>query len=232
MLPMSESKTTNAGPPLRCGRNTKMRTKAANQLVASLPFFPGFYESSLDYLIDREIEQEMEGDGKPGDEYYRAPKTWEEVDAVANYPAAMGAIARGWVQSFAMETCLAMKWESMQSPREYNFTTDRVFVTLPAETLAKLATVRESEEFAETLEAMFTSYDGFMSFYSNDAEAAEWQKPMTELDHNQLQALIRAYVTKEVDADPRHFRECVEDRPCVYEAAQEVWSSPLKVASA
>ncbi len=75
-------------------------------------------------------------------------------------------------------------------------------------------------EFHETLKKMFTSYDGFMSFYSNDPDGDEWTKPVEKWDHNQLQALIRAYVIKEVNSDTDQFRNSLEED--LYEEAQHV----------
>ena len=61
--------------------------------------------------------------------------------------------------------------------------------------------MRESDEFAAVLEDMFTSHDGFIPYYPNKPDAGVWLKPVEEWDHNQLQALIRAYVIKEVNAN-------------------------------
>jgi len=191
----------------------------------AVPFFPGFYNSILDDFIDREIEMEMEGDGKPGDEYYRAPQTWEEVDAKACYPCASLAIAKAWLNAFNAETGLNLEWETMTSPKEYNFQTDRVYADIDANTLAKLATAKDTPDFAEVLRAKFTSRDGFMSFYSNDVEGSEWQQPVAEWDHNQLQALLEAWLA--VNGFEREYLlDSIHDTSSVYEAASEVWNKP------
>lgn len=190
---------------------------------AALPGFPGFYESFLDHFIDQEIEYEMEGDGKPGDKYYRPKKTWEEVDQYANYSAAHRAIAQAWVETFASDAGLDMEFEEMVSPREYNFTTDRVFATFGKKTLDKLKSVRNSNIFAEVVKKHFTSRSGFISFYDSDCDSGKWVKPVEEWDHNQLMALIEAYIIARVDDDFGHFLEEIIEDPHVYEAAQHVW---------
>lgn len=189
--------------------------------LASLPFFPGFYESSLDAMIDRAIEYEMEGN--PPD---RPSKTWEEVEKIANFSAARIAMAQEWVATFSRESKLAMEWESMQSPREYNVTTDRVFARLPEETMRKLVKVKDSPEFLAIVKKMFTSYDGFISFYPNSPDQGDWLKEVREWDHNQLQALLATYIVKEVDDDPAHFRgviECNMDESAV----DHLWDSKV-----
>lgn len=183
--------------------------------LASLPFFPGFYESTLDSLIDQEIEMEMQDSGR----------TWEECGKVANYQAAHIAIAKGWMQAFARETGLDMEFSELQSPREYNFTTDRVFVRLTQKALDKLKPFADTQEFEAVLEDMFTSRSGFSSFYPNDKNVGVWLKPVELWDLNQMQALIHAYVEKEVEPDAMKFSMTLLDRPCVYEAAQHVWDA-------
>lgn len=210
------------------------------QYLASLPFFPGFYETSLDNMIDREIESRIESgveteaealasrgafpvnEGRARFEKDRERELADKYLIEANYQAARLAIAQGWVESFSEESELKMTWESLNSPREYNFTTDRVFVNLPEETLEKLKPCINSAEFPVVLRKMFTSYDGFISSYSNDPSAEEWSKPIEEWDHNQLQALIGAYIIKEVSKDGSKWASnALEDG--LDELAQHVW---------
>lgn len=86
--------------------------------------------------------------------------------------------------------------ESVSSPREYNFTTDRVFAEVPAPVVEMLFE-RSAKEGHRALERRIketcTSYDGFSSFYSNWLE--EWlDKPLAEWDHNEIGALIAAAI--------------------------------------
>lgn len=193
--------------------------------LAVLPWFPGFYESPLSAMIDGEMEYEMQGEGQPGDEWYRAPKTWEEVDKMANYKSAQLAITKAWVEAFSEEVGLAMEMESLQTPKEYNFTTDRPFIHLPYKSIQRLKPIRKTQEFKEVVKDWFTSYDGFMSFYDNDTESPEWRKPIREYDHNQLSALIAAYALQQ-GHDRRSLVTALVQESRVYEAAQHVWDKP------
>jgi methylglutaconyl-CoA hydratase len=93
----------------------------------------------------------------------------------------------------------AIKWdfESLDSPREYNFSTDRLFVTLP---LGHLETLREyagDDALREVIEHRFTSRDGFISSYSNNLD--DWKaKPLAEYDHNEAGAVLQAATMKAV----------------------------------
>lgn len=179
--------------------------------LAVLPWFPGFYESILDSYIDSEIENEIESTGQD----------WETVDKRCNYSAARLAMWQAWVKRFETESKLEMEPESMSSPREYNFTTDRVFVLLPEASLKKLKPLRSSDEFRHILKEWFTPRPGFIPHYDNYPEAPEWQRPVEQWDHNELSALIAAYVTKIDSFDVDDLNE----HHSVYEAANHVWDS-------
>ncbi len=85
-------------------------------------------------------------------------------------------------------------FEEMVSPREYNFTTDRVFVKVPMRLTRKLFAKSKATGHAmlKTLIAeRFTSRSGFISFYSNNID--DWlAKPLAEWDSNELGTLLRA----------------------------------------
>lgn len=91
---------------------------------------------------------------------------------------------------------IGMTFESMDSPREYNFTTDRVYGLVPLKTMREIFR-RSKAENHETLAAVvrdtFTSYDGFASFYSPDLDS--WLAKAGRLqdwDHNELGTLLIA----------------------------------------
>lgn len=89
---------------------------------------------------------------------------------------------------------IGARFESMDSPREYNFTTDRLFVDVPLKTLR--AMFRKSAEgrheaLANIIRERHASRSGFHSFYSVDL--TRWlSKPLRDWDHNELGTLILA----------------------------------------
>jgi len=86
------------------------------------------------------------------------------------------------------------RMESIASPREYNFTTDRLFVDVPLAVmrdLFKRSAADNHETLAAHIRRRFTSRDGFSSFYSN--RLSDWiAKPFREWDHNELGTLLIA----------------------------------------
>lgn len=87
-----------------------------------------------------------------------------------------------------------LEFESMSSPREYNFATDRVFAYIPMATVELLFTrsrVEHHEPLRSLIRDSFTSRSGFSSHYDNDLD--EWlAKPLDEWDHNELGTLLVA----------------------------------------
>lgn len=178
-------------------------------LSVELPF-QGFYESDFSHEIDREAEQwaeyELGRDG--GENIYppelQVPNDWPGLQEIlfnrCSYGDAHREVAREYVDWFACSAGdaiglpLALIFEEMTSPREYNFTTDRVFASIPLATVKAMFARHKADDFA-TLGAAIakrhTSYDGFCSFYPNDL--ASWRsKPVAQWDHIELGTLLLA----------------------------------------
>lgn len=87
---------------------------------------------------------------------------------------------------------LRLTWGAMESPREYNFTTDRLFANVPVSVVRKLWAISKADSH-ETLTRVasdrHSSRSGFISFY-----ASNWRDwgPVSDWDHNQLETLLRA----------------------------------------
>jgi hypothetical protein len=88
------------------------------------------------------------------------------------------------------------KLSIMVSPREYNFTTDRLFALVSEadiQTMWQRSVEDEHESLARGIKERFTSYDGFCSFYSNDIDT--WlEKPLSAWDYNELGTLLLALI--------------------------------------
>jgi uncharacterized protein with von Willebrand factor type A (vWA) domain len=96
--------------------------------------------------------------------------------------------AEAFIYEIERDTGLALnaRFESMESPKEYNFQTDRLFIELPeTSAVAFINYILENhrEELEKLIEQRFTSRDGFWSNYDNTLEA--WGDP-SEWDLNQI----------------------------------------------
>lgn len=84
---------------------------------------------------------------------------------------------------------IKIKYQLLSSPKYYNFSNDKIFVEYKLNKKA-INSINEylnkyKKEFAKYIKDNYTSYDGFMSFYSNDIEVweTEYLKDKNKLEH-------------------------------------------------
>lgn len=192
----------------------------SESVIINLPFFPGFYESMLSGTVDNAEEREAENSAEKEEskEYY--PETYQPEELrldssdyagilfdCMNYSAAYQAMAADYCDAFDnwaadnLETPRGtFKFESMDSPREYNFRTDRVYVTAPLAVMEKFRAAVDVEKLREEVESRHKSRSGFISFYSDDVDS--WlEKPLDEFDHNELGTLLCATMAPHIDGE-------------------------------
>lgn len=161
---------------------------ATVQMVSCVIPFSGFYYSLHDAEFDRALEQMV------SDETGCHPvhpdielRLSDRVDWRMAHASYAKQFALDWCDHFGIK---GAEFEELLSPREYNFTTDRIFVRIPESEIARIHAETAPTMLREVAREEFTSRDGFFSFYSNDPESwgdiAEW-------DHNQRYALLIAY---------------------------------------
>ena len=149
-------------------------------MLATIPF-SGFYESvHMDAL-------EREGENYPGADWRR--------------------VCYGYAKAYAAEylhaACIAGEFESLDSPQEYNFSTDRIFVDIPAREIRRMLATVDPETLARVARDRHTTRPGFFSYYSPRVD--DWG-PVETWDCNQVGTLIIAFV----DDDERDWRICEE----------------------
>lgn len=159
--------------------------------------FSGFYnsiwDSEIDSLEENEVEYMLSEDGD-----------WQgfepaEIQSVlfkhTNHGEIHQAIARLYAEAWQdlingeLDLDIKLDFTVMVSPREYNFTTDRLFAEISRDDIAKIYKKVGRQRLREKAEEMFTSRSGFSSFYSPNIE--DWG-PVREWDYNQLGCLMEA----------------------------------------
>ena len=170
----------------------------------NIPFM-GFYNSLLDSEIDHEIEtaaeyQEESERGIPAGEYS------ELIYKFADFGQCHNAIAKDYVDAFngfifdEYGVDLNLEFSELVCPREYNFTTDRIFCTIPEEKVDELVRVVDRRKLGETIVDRLKSRSGFISYYSDFVR--EWDsKPVNEWDSNELSMLLHTLVDDVDDFD-------------------------------
>lgn len=160
-------------------------------MLAIIPF-SGFYETLHDAEIDSTLDRMLGddcGDPFPG----LMSHAWR-----GDFSHAHNAYARAYAVRFLSEFKIKGEFESMQSPREYNFTTDRIFCEIPADEIARILKETPRATLDACAAEWFTSRSGFISSYSPDVD--DWGD-VSSWDHNQCGCLIAAYVHHKRDGE-------------------------------
>jgi hypothetical protein len=183
------------------------------KVVIKLPF-PGFYESWYSQAIDSEEESFAEHeaeyrqveDGVPEERRLDAREICDILLDVTSYSLCYREIAKNYVQAFSvyldeeLDIKLPLEFETMSSPKYYNFETDRIFAYMPVEKIKELREMVDGLHYREVIEDRHTSRDGFSSFYSADLEYY-LEKEDDEFDHNELETLLIACINTKLDPD-------------------------------
>ena len=174
---------------------TTTTAKSKKTIDTWLPLHPGYYESML-YHSDMDNEAAgrfLQSELPELPEYLHA--------AIGNriktdFPGYMEAASRQFCD--AVEALLTdilgsevtIEYQSIHSPREYNFTTDTVNVSI---TLDRAALVRYfakyGGEMAGYFKARYTSYDGFISHYP---ATLDYWRQFENWDNHGLGAVLEA----------------------------------------
>ena len=155
---------------------------------AQVPF-SGFYETSHDQSIDEAEEQLFSGD----DGEIVSSVAYEAFWSNLNYDSVYKKYAKAYVAALAHVLKIPLDYEEMVSPREYNFTTDRLFAKISRSDFAKMLRAVRGKRLNEKVFDQFTSRSGFISFYPNSVSL--WGR-IADWDYNQVGTVLSCYIDK------------------------------------
>lgn len=142
-----------------------------------LPIFSGFYGTIWE--SDSVEEMELENINEDRREKHLPPVEYDDVefDYTGYYESVSKSVAGDiFLKLIDLGLIRAGLFQKLTSPREYNFVNDSIHVRFVIDdknvrTIANYLKAHD-KEFAKYLLDHYTSYDGFMSNYSNDVD--EW----------------------------------------------------------
>ena len=184
-----------------------------NKLESTIPF-DGFYESFISGDIDHQIGQQIESDC----DIYDLNESEEEI-LYNNYLSVntsyfYNQIAEDYTNLYidALNErlkgfSLKANYKCFESPREYNFKTDRIFIEIEenhAVDFIKYLVKNYKKELEKKIQDMFTSRSGFISFYKNSIDL--WTKDFKEWDCNMIGTCFELF-----DFDELHFYESLSE---------------------
>ena len=177
-----------------------------NKLESTIPF-DGFYES----FISADIEHQIELDTEYYSELYDLNESETELLCNSflniNSYKFYNQIAKDYTNFYIAQLnerlkgfTLNAKFKLLTSPREYNFSTDRIYIEIEenhAIDFIKYIIKNYKKELEEKIEDRFTNRSGFISFYKNSIDL--WTKDFKEWDCNMIGTCFELFDLEEED---------------------------------
>lgn len=165
--------------------------------------FHGFYNTIHDEMIDDSLEQ-MICDDHGDIPVINGESASELLHNVTDYEKIYNEYSKEFVNNlnyYIKEKTNfnpLLEFETLISPREYNFENGRIFAFIPKSSLLKIASEVNFECLQQVIKDRFESRSGFLSFYSGNIH--DWLDiPLNKMDHNQLSALFSAWIMSNED---------------------------------
>jgi hypothetical protein len=159
--------------------------------------FHGFYESAHDAIIDDAINQACDN-RETGDPFYGLK---EYLSLNLNYKKVFIDYSKEYCINFGTAyEVKGLKFMELNSPREYNFTTDRIFATCSNNEFNRMLQLVKGVKLDKVCRENLTSRDGFSSFYDPDYKT--WGNWKT-WDNNQCAQVVEAYALEMGYTDDR-----------------------------
>lgn len=177
-----------------------------NRFSFELPFFPGFYESSL-YSSDTEywaIKEEVEYYTRDLREEHPEYQGITEDDLEFDYKAYEKDVMDAFIVAFkdaAPNIVESVEFDELVSPKYYNFSTDRLFcwVTFSEDWKAVMRKFMDDnyDLLKNHIREVWSSRDGFWSFTSNDVD--EWYGKIFDEEDPTYIGIMLGYMMRFVD---------------------------------
>lgn len=151
--------------------------------------FSGFYCSVHDEELDHQLETYLTGYDVDGED--------TEVD--------WGAVRLAYSVAYSSavkeldDSLNGLEFNSLTSPKAYNFSTDRIHCDIPAVDILNIytiVTIQNREQWVNYVHYRLKPCDGFAPFYSNDF-TNDWPLLVSEWEPPQISLLLEFYI-KEV----------------------------------
>lgn len=179
--------------------------------------FEGFYESVIDSIVDDYILSlfDFEGTGDTN----LIPENW--YNHFSYNDKMLNAICVEYVSrfqeylSYEHSIDIDLKYKNIESPKYYNFSTDRIFCEISIQDAVKLYNTCKTDVLEQVIKDRHSSRPGFISFYSNDINASCWQN-VHDMDHNHLMTVLIAAIISSISETgyvtdrEKHFKDHYE----------------------
>ena len=177
-----------------------------NKLESTIPF-DGFYESFISDDIDHQIGQQIEWDCDIYDLNEDEQQVLDDSYLSVNRSYFYNQIAEDYANFYIDALNERLKgftlkatYKFFTSPREYNFSTDRIFIEIEENHIIdfiKYIIKNYKKELEKKIEDRFTSRSGFNSFYKNSLDL--WPQDYSKWDCNMIGTCFELFDLEEED---------------------------------
>ncbi len=167
-------------------------------MKAFIPF-EGFYNSYLGSMIDEIEDMELSR--------YSVAKIYAQAYSRMLSVGDSGGAGIGFDAG--------LEFVRLQSPREYNSTTDRILCEIPVGTISAIYYSVKVSTLDKVIKDRHSSRDGFVSFYSDSI--GDWiNQGALNFDENQLETLLIAYMVDAGFSEDWQLDIAHDIIPCIY----------------
>lgn len=175
-----------------------------------LPVFTGFYGSFFEDYLNHLEEMEYEYLAENSDEAQHLEFDYKQYYKDCSYEM-MYKVCELLTDLDLIDNYYFVK---LQSPKEYNFSNDMIIVdyALTSKNVFHIKSylLKNYDAFSRYIKDNYTSYDGFMSYHSNNAE--EWLQLLPEClnDEHKLGSILNFILENEETSEHDLFDRIVE----------------------
>jgi len=185
-------------------------------MKTTLPF-AGFYQTEHADAVDTAYDHLIKGT-----EDTSCPNS-AVIFAAICWPAVFSQYAKNYTEQFAHTFSIAISFEKLISPREYNFQTDQIFCTIEDAEVLRVFSLVDPALLRRQIKKCFTSRSGFLSFYSSDL--SDWASNVLTWDHNQIAVLLEAFINSYIDVGELWEKSIAEALVCSNHIDDFLWNA-------
>lgn len=144
-----------------------------------LPVFTGFYNTIFELCTYASFLENAIEAMEDGEEKEELEKELDTLDYIQDRENTSIRIFEAFIENFEIDFIKKWEYEKLNSPREYNYSTDSIYCGMEVDIDAMgkwYKSIKNTKEFDSFLKENFTSCDGFYSSFDNFASSEDWEE--------------------------------------------------------
>lgn len=172
--------------------NGEVLTIEENKVEIGIPF-DGFYNSVSDMRATEAVENHFMDDMGEVPEEYQEAIYMADIDWQAIHRDYAKLYAEYFTEMVKEEIGLDLtpEFSDLESPREYNFSTDKIFINITEKQARELREkAKNSHLYEQYIKDVLAPRSGFIPFFSNDVNHDDWKGELEAVQYKILLDLL------------------------------------------